>query len=187
MTVNTAGGKEPSQSGHSFSGPQPILLWILMLRNRWPLLSRVVSRMARSWPGWKARLPVIREIEENLYSLYHDDRLNFGRVLALNMAGQSLSLIEVFRPGSGPAPSRLVLDCHWLGYTLFSGFCFRPGFSRRHREPRRGLGNSERWSIVEYPGIPQNVLSRGHACCVRDHAVSRSQRREPDGCRRRIK
>ena len=74
----------------------PILLWILMLRNRWPLLSRVVRRMARSRPGWEARLPLIREIEDNLYSLYHDDRLNFGRVLALNMAGQSLSLIEVF-------------------------------------------------------------------------------------------
>ena len=74
----------------------PILLWILILRNRWPLLSRVVRRMARYWPGWEARLPVIREIEDNLYSLYHDDRLNFGRVLALNMAGQSLSLIEVF-------------------------------------------------------------------------------------------
>lgn len=74
----------------------PILLWTLMLRNRWPFLSRVVMRMARSWPGWEARLPVIREIEDNLFSLYHDDRLNFGRILVLQMASQCLSLIEVF-------------------------------------------------------------------------------------------
>ncbi len=74
----------------------PILLWILMLRNRWPFLSRVVERMARSWPVWEARLPVIRQIEDNLYRLYHDDRLNFSRILVLQLASQCLSLIEVF-------------------------------------------------------------------------------------------
>ena len=74
----------------------PILLWILALRNRWPLLSRSFQVLGSASSRVQSRLSTVSEVEDNLHRLYHDDRLNFLRILALNLAGQALSILEVY-------------------------------------------------------------------------------------------